>query len=313
MRLLLLPGEKSTPVHNQIREIQIGEFDLSLGKMRIMNMSRVMQVEKSIRLHGQLQPVVARVYKGGVQLIDGFKRLYASESLLIESLQCHLLEVDEDQAKVLLLSYNWSGRSLEPYEEGLVLQDLLETHAKDQRELSRLTGKSASWVSRRLSLIGKLDEEIGTDIRMGVLTSSHARALMRLPRGNQIAVARVIRSYNLTSRQSDRLVDAYLEADDEQSQQQLLDDPEKVFYRHNVNKAPEQMYDPRLSGYGNEVATVMHRVVTGLQDLVKLLEDPHIDSLQQTEEMLLTPAIEIIADGVTALKHAIDKLQIHKT
>ena len=61
-------------MHNQIREIQIGEFDLSLGKMRITNMSRVLQVEKSMRLHGQLQPVVARVYEGGVQLIDGFKR-----------------------------------------------------------------------------------------------------------------------------------------------------------------------------------------------------------------------------------------------
>ena len=300
-------------MNNQISEIPIDKFDLSLGRMRVTNMSRILQVEKSMRLHGQLQPVVARVHEAGVQLIDGFKRLYASETLLIESLQCHLLEVDEDQAKVLLLSYNWSSRSLESYEEALVLQDLLETHAKDQRELSRLTGKSASWVSRRLSLIGKLDEEIAVDIRMGVLTSSHARTLIRLPRGNQMAIARVIRSYNLTSRQSDQLVDAYLEADDEQTQQQLLDGPERALYRHNVNKPPEQMYEPRLSHYGNQVAASIHEVIAGMQDLLKLLEDPHIDSLQQTEEMLLTPAIEIITDGVTALKHAIDKLQIHKT
>lgn len=300
-------------MHNQIKEIQIGEFDLSLGKMRIMNMSRILQVEKSIRLHGQLQPVVARVHEGGVQLIDGFKRVYCCETLLIESLQCHLLEVDEDQAKVLLLSYNWSSRSVEPYEEALVLQDLLETHDMDQRELSRLTGKSTAWVSRRLSLIGKLDEEIGADIRMGVLTSSHARALMRLPRGNQMAVARVIRTHSLTSRQSEKLVDAYLAAEDQRSQQQLLEAPERVLYRYNEKDPPGQMYDPRLSGYGNQVASAMHEVIAGMQDLVKLLEDPRMESLQQTEQMLLSPGIELLTDGVVALSHAIRNLQIHKT
>jgi len=300
-------------VHNQIREIQIGEFDLSLGKMRITNMSRVLQVEKSMRLYGQLQPVVARVHEGGIQLIDGFKRVYCCETLLIESLQCHLLEVDEDQAKVLLLSYNWSGRSLESYEEALVLKDLLETHAKDQRELSRLTGKSTSWVSRRLSLIGKLDEEIGADIRMGVLTSSHARALMRLPRGNQMAVAQVIRTHCLTSRQSEQLVDAYLAAEDQRSQQQLLEAPERALYRYNKNDPSEKMYDARLSGYGNQVACAMHEVITGMQELVKLLEDPRIGALHQSEQMLLFPGIELIRDGVDALQHATSQLQIHKT
>ena len=300
-------------MHNQIREIQIGEFDLSLGKMRITNMSRILQVEKSMRVHGQLQPVVARVHEGGIQLIDGFKRVYCCETLLIESLQCHLLEVDEDQAKVLLLSYNWSGRSLESYEEALVLQDLLETDAKDQRELSRLTGKSTSWVSRRLSLIGKLDEEIGTDIRMGVLTSSHARALMRLPRGNQMAVARVIRTHSLTSRQSEQLVDAYLAAEDQRSQQQLLEAPERALYRYNKNEPPEKMYDPRLSGYGNQVASAMHEVIAGMQELVRLLEDPRMGALHEGEQMLLFPGIELIRDGVDALQHATSHLQIHKT
>jgi ParB-like chromosome segregation protein Spo0J len=232
---------------------------------------------------------------------------------MIDTLDCQLLEVDENQAKVLLLSYNWSCRSLEPYEEALVLQDLLENPDMDQRELSRLTGKSTSWVSRRLSLIDKLDQEIGTDIRMGVLTSSHARALIRLPRGNQLAIARVIQSHSLTSRQSDQLVDAYLEADDEQSQQLLLRAPERVLFRSSVNEHEVPGYDPRLSGYGNEVATAMRKVVTGMQDLLKLLDDPRLKSLQQTEQMLLSSGIELIQDGVIAIECAACHLQIHKT
>jgi len=224
---LHLPGENPNPVGLQIEEISLSEFDLSLVEMRIMNMSRILQVEQSMRVHGQLQPVVARAHAGGIQLIDGYKRLYAAEDLMMDTLQCRLLEVDLDQAKVLLMSYNWTGQSLAPYEEAVVLKDLLETHHIDQRRLAKLTGKSTSWVSRRLSLIGKLDEGVCAEIRMGSLSSSHARSLMRLPRGNQAAIARVISLYKLTSREAEKLVDAFLEASDEQDQGAILDFPER--------------------------------------------------------------------------------------
>lgn len=300
-------------MNNQIKEISIGDFDLSLSRMRIMNVARNLEVEKSMSLHGQLQPVIARMHKGGVQLIDGYKRLYAAENLLMEVLQCRLLEVDEHQAKVLMLSYNWTGRSMESYEEALVLKDLLETHAMDQRELSRATGKSGSWVSRRLGLIERLDEKIAAEIRMGTLTSSHARALMRLPRGKQLTVAQVMQRYKLTSRQSDRLVEAYLATEDEQSQQLLLHAPEKVLYNNHVNESPDQMYDPRLSDYGNEVASSIHGVIAGLQELLKLLEDHRTGSLQQGERLLLFPGLELIAEGLVSFKQAMSQLQINKT
>jgi ParB family transcriptional regulator, chromosome partitioning protein len=295
-------------VSNQIKEISIGDFDLSLGQMRIMNMSRIVELEKSMRLHGQLQPVVGRLHEGGIQLIDGYKRLYAAEALLMESLQCRLLEVDEHQAKVLMLSYNWTSRSLESYEEALVLKNLQDNHAMDQRELSRVTGKSASWVSRRLGLIERLDKEIGTEIRMGVLTGSHARALIRLPRGNQLPIARVIQTHKLTTRQSDHLVDAYLSAQDEKSQQLLLKAPERALYKRNVHEPQTDMYDPRLNGFGNEVARSMQEVITSIQDLLKLLEDHRSGSLQQTERMLLSPGLKLITDGLDTLKKAIDEL-----
>ena len=296
----------------QIKNIGIGDFDLSLGQMRIMNMSRILQVEKSMKLHGQLQPVVARVHEGGIQLIDGYKRLYAAEDLMMDTLQCRLLEIDLDQAKVLLLSYNWTSQSMESYEEAVVLKDLLETHEIDQRQLVRLTGRSASWVSRRLGLIGKLDEEVCTEIRMGVLTSSHARALMRLPRGNQLAVAQVISTYQLTSRQSGKLVDAFLEAEDEKEQGEVLDCPERVMFKREP-WTREDLYDTRLSGYGNELARSMDGVIESMQFLLKQLKDPRLGSIHESERMILIPGFEVITNGLGVLKDAISQLPIHKS
>ena len=277
--------------------------------MRITNMTRVLQVEKSMRLHGQLQPVVARVHDGNYQLIDGFKRLYASEDLMMETLQCHLLEIDLKQAKVLLLSYNRSHQTMEAWEEAMVLQDLQRTHSLDQSSLARLTGYSRSWVSRRLSLIGKMDEDISSEIMMGVLTGSHARALIKLPRGNQREVARAITNYHLTSRQSDTLVDAFLEAEDENRQRYVLTHPEKVLEKREP-EAKEEVYDARLSCYGNDLMKSMMHVIHSVPLLLSRLNDQRIGKLSETEKVIITPGFKKVSGYAGKLTEAIDNLQI---
>lgn len=295
-------------MNDQIKEIGIYDFDLSLGGMRIMHMSRIHQVERSMRIHGQLQPVVARVHEGGLQLIDGFKRVYSCENLLLDRVQCRLLEVDEDQAKVLMLSYNWSTRSMEAYEEALVLQDLMTAHDVDQRDLARQTGRSRSWVSRRLSLIGRLDEEIGTEIRMGTMSSSHGRALMRLPRGNQASVARVIRTHNLSSRQAERLVDAYLEAEDGKAQERILRSPDCVLAKR-IMWSPVERHYSELSSYGNDLLCGIDGVVESMQHLLKLLDDPRVHYLSSTDATIPDYGLELLTDGAACISDRLSQIQ----
>ena len=292
----------------QIQEIDIRDFDLSLSSMRITNMSRVRQVEKSMHIHGQLQPVVARVHNNGYQLIDGFKRVYACEALVMDRLQCRLLEVDPDQAKILMLSYNWSSQSMEAYEEALILHDLISNQAVTQWDLARQTGRSRSWVSRRLSLTERLDEAVGTEIRMGNLSSSHGRALMRLPRGNQIAVASVITTCHLSSREAEKLVDAYLGAEDEKKQQQILENPERVLRSQHTIRLPE-FYDPKLSVYSNDVFRGIHGVVESMQYLLGLLEAPGVKTINTN---LPGYGLELINNGVLCLQERLSELQTTK-
>jgi ParB/RepB/Spo0J family partition protein len=277
-------------VRARVEEIGITEFDLSLSSMRLMNLDRIAGLEKSMNVHGQLQPVIARLYEGGVQLIDGFKRLYAAETLLMDTLECRLFEVDESQAKIMLLSYNRSNQSMEVWEEAMVLKALLEGDDLEQRQLAKLTGHSPSWVSRRLSLISKLDEEVACEIRMGSLTSSHARALMRLPRGNQIDVARVISTYHLSSRLSDRLVDAFLEAEDTAQQQQILTHPEHIIW--DQADLPEDPYDSNLSSYGNELMHSIMKLYQPLDHILRLLGDSRIGELTEPEKEIILPFLK---------------------
>ncbi len=297
-------------VQSRLEEIGIREFDLSLSSMRLINQDRISGIEQSMKVHGQLQPVIARVYEGGIQLIDGFKRLYSAENLLIDSLECRLFEVDERQARIMLLSYNRTNQRMEVWEEAMILKDLLERYNLDQRQLSMQTGHSPTWVSRRLSLISKLDQEVASEIRMGTLTSRHARALIRLPRGNQIAVARVISEYHLSSRLSDRLITAYLEAKDADEQRQILAHPEHIIWYQRY--LPEDPYDSRLSGYGNEL---MHSVINlhhRLNEVLPILGDGSLDELAESERAIIHPFLTVVLSQADTLSEAGKRLQITK-
>jgi ParB family chromosome partitioning protein len=297
---------------SRIEEIPLRAFDLSLSGMRIMNMTRILQVEKSMRQHGQLQPVVARVHEKGYQLIDGFKRLYAAEDLMMETLQCRLLEIDLTQAKVLLLTYNRVHQSMEAWEEAKVLQDLQKTHSLDQRSLSQLTGYSRSWVSRRLALIGNIDEDVSSEIMMGTLTPSHARALTRLPRGNQSEVARAITSFYLTSRQSDKLVEAFLKAGDQKQQRYILSHPEQILRNDQEDPEPEP-YDERLSSFGNDLMQGLVCLIQAVQIMLPRLDDQRMGKLSETEMVIITPGLQQVMQYCKKLTASISHLQIHKT
>jgi len=230
---------------------------------------------------------------------------------MMETLLCRMLEIDLSQAKVLLLSYNRLHQSMEAWEEAMVLNDLQKTHSLDQKQLSALTGYSRSWVSRRLSLIDKMDEAVSSQIMMGVLTSSHARALTRLPRGNQCEVARAIANFALTSRQSDALVEAFLKANDEPRQRYILTHPEHILSKSQEGE--QEPYDARLSTYGNDIMHSMGYVSQSVQIMLCKLSDQRMAKLAVTEKVIIAPELQKVSQCCKKLAESITCLQTHKS
>ena len=285
-------------------------LDLSLSDLRILNLSRIEPIKQSMRHQGQLQPIIVRVYESGYQVIDGFKRVYVAMDLMIADMECYLVDVDEQAAKVLLLSYNRTNQSMEVWEEAMVLQSMLECGDLEQRHLARLVDRSPSWVSRRLSLISKLDEEVASGIRMGVITSRHARALMRLPRGNQADIARVISHFHLSSRLSERLVDVWLEAEDEDEQRVILSHPEHyLWHQPDLTDHP---YDDRLGEYGNELMQEVMNLWPQLDIVRSILDDSRFRDLVPREQEIIYPYLEELNDLSEKIICLTSELEIDK-
>jgi ParB family transcriptional regulator, chromosome partitioning protein len=295
----------------KIEAISLDKFDLSLAGMRIINPRYVVRVQDSMWLHGQLQPVVARRHEEKYQVIDGIKRVYAATELMMEALECYVLDVDLKQAKLLVLSYNRPHHSMEVWEEAMVLDDLSKRHDLNQQSLSKLTGYSRCWVSRRLSLVNKLDQQVIPEIKMGAITSSQARALIRLPRGNQVEVARVITSLGLSSRQVDALVEAFLKAENQDQQRYILTHPEVVL-RDSKPELPRDINDPRLGRYGNDLIKSTRDVFSAIKHMLSYVYEGRFDALTETEKIIIAPEIKKLQGHAENLIKAIAQLQIHK-
>ncbi len=142
----------------EIKEIDLSDFNLSLSQIRMMHGDRILKIEESMWLHGQLQPVVARVHNGAYHN----KRYYAACDLMMDSLQCRVLELSLAQAKVLVLSYNHTLQTMETWEEALILQDLQKTHQMNQTQLAKVSCKTLKLATLSASLeevISKAEKE----------------------------------------------------------------------------------------------------------------------------------------------------------
>ena len=187
-------------------EIAVSEIGERYGAFRMVSPRGDAAMMKSIRKYGQMSPVVCVKWEGGYEMIDGFKRLRACRRLNQGTLRAKTMEVSARVCKAAMIQLNWSGRSINEMEEALVVQSLHREDGLAQIEIAALLGRHKSWVSRRISLIERLSEEVQEDIRLGLISVITGRELAKLPRGNQKDAADAIVKRRYSTREAAKLI-----------------------------------------------------------------------------------------------------------
>jgi len=193
-----------------IEEIAVSEIGEKYGVYRIVSPRADAAMVKSIRKYGQISPVVCVRTGGGYEMIDGFKRLRTCRSLNQTTLRVKTIEVSARVCKAAIIQLNQSGRSINEMEEALVIQSLHREDGLTQMEIAVLVGRDKSWVSRRVSLIERLSEEVQEDIRLGLISVITGRELTKLPRGNQKDAADAILKRRYSTREAGKLIGSLL-------------------------------------------------------------------------------------------------------
>ena len=279
--------------------IAIEKIDISLSEMRLTRPEQITSMHDSLHRLGQLNPVVVRPIETGYQLLDGFKRYYASLEMGWADLRAQVVEADEVQAKTMILSYNQQGSCLVDYEQAQIVYSLNKEHLLTQKEIASVLKYSHSWVSRRIMLIERLSEKVKSQLQLGKITPTHARELVKLPRGKQDEFVKLIIDNNLTSRQTSRLVSLYLAAKSAEEQIYLGQHPLAAL---NQQIEEVEISDCRLSLQANRI----------LKTTRHLIRQQHIFIGQSTERPLSEledMELAILSDPFTNLLKKLKMIQ----
>ena len=176
------------------RELKLSEIGEHYGRYRLHLPEAERAMARSLERYGQLSPVVVCQREDRYELIDGFKRLGAARTLArLSHLSARLMEADERTAKAAIYGLNRAGGRTRELEEAWIIQALVREDGLSQVEVAELLGRHKSWVCRRLALIERLGSAAREELRVGLLSPTAARQMVRLPEGNQAEVLQMVR------------------------------------------------------------------------------------------------------------------------
>ncbi|WP_273788771.1 ParB/RepB/Spo0J family partition protein [Bartonella sp. ML70XJBT] len=160
---------------------------------------------QSIRQHGVVQPVIVRPSRKNPQLFEliaGERRWRAAQRAHLSQLPVIIRDVDDKTALELAIIENVQRADLNPIEEAMGYELLLNEHGYTQVDLAQVIGKSRSHVANTLRLL-KLPEKVQQFLTDGQLSAGHARCLITVD--NPQNLAKKIISEGLSVRQTEVL------------------------------------------------------------------------------------------------------------
>ena len=160
----------------------------------------------SIAEHGIIQPITVRQLSSGYyQIIAGERRWRAARIAGLSEVPVVVIEADDKKAMELALIENLQRQDLNPVEEAMGYQTLMDEYGLTQEDAAKRVGKSRPAVANSLRLLN-LCPEVLEKVRGGELTAGHARAVLSLKsEKKQQAAAQKIVALGLSVRQAELL------------------------------------------------------------------------------------------------------------
>jgi ParB/RepB/Spo0J family partition protein len=299
----------------EIRSLALAQLGERYRRYRLPDPDADTAMTDSVRRYGQLTPLVVCPREETYEILDGFKRLAAARALGLTTVAARVLEADERLAKATLFGLNQTGRRTQEWEEAWIVHSLVRDDGLTQVEVAELLGHHKTWVCRRLALVEKLAEAARDDLRLGLLTATAARALVRLPAGNQVDLLATLHRDDLTAAEIEGVVELLLAAPARTHQEYILAQPRQALQQ--ARSQSRWAWDPRLSRTGNKVARRLADLIEGLGRMENWLRSQGRAGLTPCDRLVLTPAfaqlgraaanVAALAEDTVAEMHSHDR------
>lgn len=155
------------------------------------------ELADSIKEHGVIQPILIEdAGDGTYYIIAGERRTRASQMAGLKQVPVRIKKYSEENKLEIALIENIQREDLNPVEEALAYQKLIQMGNLNQDDVARRVGKNRSTVANALRLL-KLPEDMRSSLSSGEITAGHARALLSVENSTdqRILFARIVGSH----------------------------------------------------------------------------------------------------------------------
>ena len=213
------------------------------------------QLADSIGQFGVLQPIVVRessLLQGTYEILAGERRWRAAKMAGLNEIPAVVLDGDDLKAAQVAVIENVQREDLNPIEEALAYETLIDRFGLTQEQVAKQVGKSRSAVTNLLRLLD-LPEEVLELVRTGGISAGHARALLGLKSPEQmLSLAQKIAEKELSVRDVEKTI-------------RLLNyEPQEPDAEETREQAQRRVYMKDLE----------HRAVSALGRKVRILKTP---------------------------------------
>jgi ParB family chromosome partitioning protein len=161
----------------------------------------------SIRANGVIEPlIVTKKSETHYELIAGERRWRASKIAKMATVPVIVKEASPLQMLELAIIENIHRKDLNPLEEALAFDQLMNMFNMDHADIAKKIGYSRPAVTNKIRLL-TLPDEVKKLLLEGEITEGHARAILGLASPEaMIATAKIVMRDNLSVRQVEELV-----------------------------------------------------------------------------------------------------------
>jgi ParB family chromosome partitioning protein len=174
-----------------------------------MGVESLQELAESIKAQGVIQPILVRqLDDDSYEIIAGERRWRASKMAGLTHVPVLVRSVPDKAALAMALIENIQRENLNPLEEAVGIQRLIDEFEMTHQTAADAVGRSRSAASNLLRLL-KLSGPVQALLMENKLDMGHARALLALENADQIAAANKICIDRLSVREAEKLIQAW--------------------------------------------------------------------------------------------------------
>ncbi|MFC0471566.1 ParB/RepB/Spo0J family partition protein [Halalkalibacter kiskunsagensis] len=172
--------DHSEDSHDKVEQIVVTDLRSNPYQPRkTFSEEAICELADSIKEHGILQPIIARKSIKGYEIVVGERRFRAAQKAGLTEVPVVVKELDEQKMIELALIENIQREDLNPIEEAVAYEKLMEHLSMTQEQLAVRLGKSRPHIANHLRLLN-LPNVVQQFISEGELSMGHGRALLGL-------------------------------------------------------------------------------------------------------------------------------------